>query len=295
VKKGELPVNVVGIGFPRAQGIVPNSSFPEYPTLMDNMVANGQFKNAGYGFYLDPDDGPEGNPTSWPEGIMTVGGVDQSKVDGEFKTFTVLEGLNTSVAEDPLNWIIALATLKFGNHHQGRNLIQSSTDIPCIIDVGTLFNLFPTDVFANLLLHFPNAVQNGSTGFYNIPCDERDNPENNLSFTFADPIDHTYAIKIRMPASELIWPSFILIPEADPNTCVLAAGDFSLFFAGSYIATTYKCVLGDSLMKHAYWYFDLQNKEVSVSQVKRNNGKERVIEIPSGGVTAFQKGIDSYY
>lgn len=295
VVTGELPVNVLGIGFPRAQGIVPNSSFLEYPTLMDNMVANGQFQNAGYGFYLDPDDGPERSPTSWPGGTMTVGGVDQNKVDGEFKTFTVTEGINTSVAEDPLNWVIALATMEFDNDHQGRNLILPSTNLPCIIDVGTLFNLFPTDIFANVLLQFPNAVRNGSTGFYNIPCDERDNTENNLLFTFADPSDHTYAIKIRMPASELVWPSSILIPEADENTCVLAVGDFSEFFAGSYIATTYKCVLGDSLIKHAYWYFDLHNKEISVSQVKHNNNKENVIEVPLDGITAFEDGIDSCY
>jgi hypothetical protein len=157
----------------------------------------------------------------------------------------------------------------------------------CILDSGTAFNLYANETFQNIVAAYPQAVLNASTNFYEIPCDQRFNVSNSWSHTISDPRDPRVNITIVVPAAETIWTTDRLFPGGDPNTCSLAAGDFWTFLPA--FVTEFRCVLGDSFMKNAYFVLDVDHSEISIATATRDPSRHRnVVPIPKQGVRGMK-------
>src|SRR4051794_13049288 len=100
--------------------------------------------------------------------------------------------------------------------------------ISCIVDTGTAFFSLPNSSFVNLVGLFPKAVLNesvaGFPGFRELPCEERENSENDTVFTFFDPHDGI-EVDVDVPAWDVIWPkhNFVPVAEEEGEGCVLNA------------------------------------------------------------------------
>jgi hypothetical protein len=277
-----FPVSILGVGPQGRQVGVFYDTFREYPPFLQNLVTQGYYESSAMSVWLDPDLGPPNGPTSIPSGKVMFGGVDTSLFIGLLTTLPLVSTNATKIPDTPETWSLALSALRF-THGNGESFVRSPAGESCVISTGAAYLVLSNDTFTALISSFDQAVFNKTTGWYQMPCSQRLNSSNSLSFTFSDPryMDATdnvpgksmKSFTLQIPPSDLIWPSKRLDSEADQDTCSLAVQSGSL------------CDLGVILMKHGYFVYDLGNREISVAKsVKQGTKRGHVVKIPAGGV-----------
>ena len=285
----ELPVGILGTGFRSLQSGARFGTFPEYVTFQERLVTEGLAFSATQSIWLDPS---RENPDSFSNGTAVFGALDTSLFHGHLVTVPVSNSLNTSVANIPFNWNVPVSSIRktFGSH---RNFVHDTNGLSCILDTGTAFIALPNATFVKLLAAFPTAVLNDSVvpAIYQVPCSERDNPKNSLTFTFFDPRRPHVNVDIEVPAWQVIWPAHNLALGADPNTCGIAAFAWEYYFGGTSLEHLFNCVIGVNVLKSAYIVYDLGNREASIAPAKQKLGPRRYLRIPAGGVSHVGVGI----
>ncbi|KAJ0120769.1 hypothetical protein J7T55_015502 [Diaporthe amygdali] len=138
-----------------------------------NLVNDGQLDSPLYSFYTPPGD-IEG-------GQVTLGGIDESKVEGDI-TYTDLDATAT-------NDFSAYVVDQFALYSDGKILTNgSATPLPrglAILDTGTAFMQTPDyatakNIYAQIS---PNITQIDAAGAWGAPCDELEGFAPDLTFT----------------------------------------------------------------------------------------------------------------
>jgi hypothetical protein len=290
---GDVPTGLLGTGFPSNENGAAQGRIAQYPTFLQNMVSQGAIESATQSIWLNPSQGADDSPDSFPTGSVIFGGIDTALFDGHFTTVPVVGPNSTAIQSPPVLWNVALTSLQLGTKDRGTrpSFIASDSGDSCVLSTGLAFNLFTNNTFNALIAAFPEAVFNASTMFYELPCSQRFNASNSLSFTFSDPMKSncmiSSSITITIPATETIWPNDRLMAGGDPNICSIAAASFPEVLP-SY-AHQYACILGDSMMKSAYWVFDMENEEISIARaIAKRVKKGQIISVPKQGVRGLK-------
>lgn len=160
---------IMGMGLPISSGDVPSW----YWTLVDN----GQLDSPLYSFYIPPGDIHGGE--------VTLGGVDESKVDGEI----IYLDLNAEATEAYSGYTFD----QYGFYHDGEPFTNTSSDGTAspysgwaVLDTGTAFLQAPDyttakNIYAQIS---PNITQIDVAGAWGAPCDELERVAPDLTFTF---------------------------------------------------------------------------------------------------------------
>lgn len=281
-----LPYSLLGTSFPAIQAGVFQGTFPRYPSFIERMVSEGTIRSQTESIWLDP---TRSDPDSFPDGLALYGAVDKSLFTGNLITVPVVEPKNTTVADAPTNWNLAVRSVAKANHPTN-NLVSNPRGISCIIDTGTAFFALPNSAFINLVAAFPQAVYNNSVanfpGFWELPCAERDNPANALAFTFFDPRPGRGGaeVTVEVPPWQVIWPAHNFVPGGDRAKCVLNAVSWEAYFgADGNVGALFECVLGVSVMKAAHWVLDSGNRRASIAAARARDGDGEVVEVLARG------------
>ncbi|KAL6826318.1 aspartic peptidase domain-containing protein [Trichoderma camerunense] len=271
------PYGNFGLSPPNNEIGVITNTFPQYPTYLESLVQQGIYENACFSVWLDPEYPYEGFEAI-PDGEVTFGGIDTGKFKGELVTFPVSGKVNGSSMA--AFWDLSLTSITHGDSKT--NLAAEPAD--CVISMGDGQLYLPDDVYHNLATSIPGAFLNESIGFYEVPCDAKNDPNNTWTVGFTSPKSPAHPkgqhISIDIPVQGVIWPmSAIFGPTADPNTCTIAA-------QGPYLGSA--CILGWTMTKFGYWVFDLYNGEISFAPPAAKGEKpSHIIPLPDRGVTSL--------
>ncbi|KAJ2979996.1 hypothetical protein NQ176_g2913 [Zarea fungicola] len=283
---GEMPVSLLGTAFRPLEYGVTDKTFPEYPTFIENLVAQKQIQSATFSVYLSPSEGALSGADTFPDGSIIFGGLDTSLADGDFVTLPAIDGLTTTVASNPKFWNIQLSSVTLGHAKNASNLVPAKSGDSCVLDAGTAYNLYNTDTYNALISALGSAGSvNASTGVYEVPCSARFNSSFDITHTFSDPRDPKRSISLLQPASETIWTQDRIIAGGEADRCGLANVPFQEALPG--FADLVQCVIGVSGMKDAYWVFDMHNKEVSIAKASAKQRPSHVVSIPEQGISGL--------
>jgi hypothetical protein len=153
-------------------------TFPEYSTVIQNLASQGHIESPSFSVYLSPRAGSLNGPDSFPDGSFILGGLDEALIEpgSPVATLSVVNGVNTTVAKDPVLWNVQLLSATLGK--STKNLVTSSSGDPCTLDVGTAYNLYNQPTYDALVAALgPKAVLNPDTaGVYELPCSAQQRP-----------------------------------------------------------------------------------------------------------------------
>ena len=273
-----FPFADFGLAGPRNQVGFTHGMFPEYPSFLQNFVDQGYFESSTFSIWLSPSLGRSNSPNSFPDGKVIFGGLDTGLFQGKLTTLPVVNFTTPTVIEEVGSWSLALTAVSFGN---GKNVMQET--VSCVMGTGSSVTYLPPDTFNAIVKEFPQAVQNSTTGLYEVSCSERDKASNSLTLTLSDPrisgpeaAEHS--VSFDMPAGQIVWPEDRLTDGGDPNKCALA-----VFPTGP--TTQLNCELGISALKNGYWVYDLGNAQISYGRPQDTETQSgELLRIPSGGV-----------
>lgn len=202
----------------------------EYPNTPFALANQGIIDKASYSIYLNSQDATTGT--------ILFGGIDTDKFDGDLVKLPYTEEVNNRVAQ--------YVQLNSVQYEDGSTL---SINSPVVLDSGTTFTYLPKDSFEAVGDKLGGQLEGASNNLhYLIDCDFR-NKEGHLTFEFS-------GISIKVPYSDLVANLY------DSNNqftgqCALAIFNFNDIN-----------ILGDNFLRHAYVYYDLQDKYVAIQQVK---------------------------
>jgi hypothetical protein len=123
-------------------------------------------------------------------------------------------------------WIY-MSSFGVTRHGVSNTLSAKVYDQAVYLDSGTTLTYLPSNIVANLITYFPEAVSLGS-GEWEVPCTLR-NEAGTIDFGFGTTI-------IRVPFHEAIWQ-----PDPSDTQCIFGIG-----------ADDNNWVLGDTMLRGAY-------------------------------------------
>ncbi|ROV90430.1 hypothetical protein VSDG_08451 [Cytospora chrysosperma] len=160
---------IMGMSLPQSGGSVTSWYW--------NLVNDGQLDSPLYSFYTPPGDIYGGQ--------VTLGGVDESKVDGEI----IYMDLDTEMTDRYSAYVVDQYAM-YANGELLTNTSSNGTETPlpfgyAILDTGTAFMQTPDyDTAKNIYAQIsPNITQIDVAGAWGAPCEEMENIAPDLTFT----------------------------------------------------------------------------------------------------------------
>lgn len=246
---------VVGLGYDTNEAWSPNGN---YPSIMDQMVAQNIIPRKAFSLYLDALEDSTGS--------IVFGGIDTTKYTGDLVGLPLQPGTYS----DRNEFYVTLTSVAVSDG-QGNTTVLSPSGYSqsVLLDSGTTLTLLTNDIYERLVKGF-GAVRDKMTGLVVVPCDY-----GNLNWT----IDYTFGGSggptIKVPLSQLMGEEIYsrrLFSESSGG-CVFGfqgpLGGFS--------------ILGDTFLRSAYAVFDLDNNVAALAQARINqSATSSIIPIPSG-------------
>ncbi|UNI13823.1 hypothetical protein JDV02_000527 [Purpureocillium takamizusanense] len=263
------PTGIMGLGY--SATVASNRT---YPTVVDNMVAQGLIDAAVFSLYL--------NDADAKSGTILFGGVDSEKYYGRLATLPLTNGVVNDASEATPYYAVAL-----------RGLSIDGVKLPdfqgvAILDSGSSLTLLPNPLIKDIHDKF-GVVSIDQIPVPLVDCAYRGDKGKGIRFSFK--FDNK---TIRVPADEIVLDYFpadaqkILKGDALKSlfgtwkaVCV-----FGIASANDYgIKSETWALLGDPFLRSAYVVYDMTNRQVGLAQANVNNNKSNVIEISKGAKT----------
>ena len=249
-------VGVFGIGF-----IELESGLEKYINVPALMKQQGLINKVAYSLYLGSMESNKGN--------ILFGGVDHAKYSGDLKEIDIsLQDGKYPYLQIPLTQISVqkesssskafdAKDSKFSslfNKRSGDNQSINTNSAPALLDSGTTLSLLPDDIMKLVVEAIDHeAAYNTAAGGYIVNCTLA-LPLNSVTFTFDGEKD------IVVPMTDLI------ISLGNSGTggqqCMLG------LVPGSML------ILGDNFLRSAYSVFNLDDKTISIAQVKYSDDQD---------------------
>jgi hypothetical protein len=170
---GQSPISgMLGMG-------IPDPSFNQTPWFW-NLIEDGQLQSPVFSFYIPPHD--------LAGGQVTIGGVDESKFEGDIAWTDLNVAATNGLREYSSYMIDQTAIYANGKMISGNMSDRSAPDTPlsyAILDTGTAFIQTPSrahakDLYAKIS---PSIAQLHRTGAWGAPCDLMESIAPELTFT----------------------------------------------------------------------------------------------------------------
>ncbi|KAK6201190.1 aspartic peptidase domain-containing protein [Scheffersomyces amazonensis] len=223
-------VGVLGIGLPALEVTYANSVGTSGYTYSNLPL---RLKNLGitninlYSIYLGRANDAGGN--------VLFGAIDRAKISGNLTTLPII---NTSGFNQAVRSQVVLNSVSFSNGQTNETL--NANTYAAILDTGTTLSYFPTSLLQNLAAALGGSYSN-SLGGYVVPCTT--DPNAVVSFNFG-------GFVLNIPLGNLLLPG-------TSSVCILGI----LPQQETYL------LLGDIVLRNAYWVYDLDNLQISVADV----------------------------
>lgn len=243
-------VGVFGIGF-----IALESGDEKYLNVPALMKEQGLIKKVAYSLYLGSMESNKGN--------ILFGGIDHAKYSGELKEIDISkQDGDYPYLQIPLTQITVLKGDTISKSHlvkdfsslfskRANNQTIDTKSAPALLDSGTTLSLLPDDIMKLLIQDIdPDAAYNTGAGGYIVNCTLA-SPDNTVTFTFDGEKD------IVVPMTDLIMQQGS--SGTGGNECMLG------LVPGSML------ILGDNFLRSAYSVFNLDDKTISIAQLKNSN------------------------
>jgi hypothetical protein len=258
----DMVQGLMGVGFRANLASLQNEEPFDFPTVPEQLKAQGHIDRVAYSLYLDSYDDNSGS--------ILFGGIDPSRYTGELLALP----LSTDPNGDYTEFRVALTQLSIRDGKSTRALTLPSFSAPALLDSGTSLSYLPQDV-SDAILEGLGATLDEDSGWSYVPCAYR---KSNVSliYTFGGPD----GVNVSVPLSELIGEQL---------------GDESAYRDGTPACSlnidhttddTTGIILGDSFLRSAYVVYDLENLVVALAQAKVDNKAP----INDASVTAIPKG-----
>ncbi|OAQ85013.1 peptidase aspartic, active site protein [Purpureocillium lilacinum] len=260
------PTGIMGLGY--SANVASNKT---YPTVVDNMVAQGVIDTAVFSLYL--------NDADAKSGTILFGGVDSQKYYGTLATLPLTNGLVYNASEPTPYYAVALRGLSVDGVK-----LQDLQGV-AILDSGSSLTLLPKGPVKDIYDKF-GVISIDQIPVPLVDCAYRGEKGKGVRFSFK--FDNK---TIRVPVDEMVLDYF---PEDAQR---ILKGDALKALFGSWksvcvfgIASAYDygvksdnwALLGDPFLRSAYVVYDMANRQVGLAQANVNNDKSNVVEIKKG-------------
>ncbi|KAK6461651.1 aspartic peptidase domain-containing protein [Scheffersomyces coipomensis] len=223
-------VGVLGIGLPSLEVTYANSvagTSYTYQNLPLRLKALGITERNLYSIYLGRTIDPSGN--------VLFGAIDNAKISGNLTTLPILSTSGYNIA---MRSQVLVNGITFSNGKTTETV--SSDSYAAVLDTGTTLSFLPTALLQSLGQAL-GGTYSSSLGAYILPCTS--DPNAIVAINFG-------GFKLNIPLGNLLIP-------ATQSTCYL----------GIFSQTSNYLLLGDIVMRNAYWVYDFDNLEISVANV----------------------------
>ncbi|KAF3311194.1 hypothetical protein TWF173_008644 [Orbilia oligospora] len=251
--QGTSEEGVLGIGFERRQSRVLQGLEP-YPGLVTQMVNQGLINSRAYSVWL--------NDLNAAAGEILFGGIDTGKFKAPLATIPLSRRTDLP---SPIDFIITLHGLTIENGDgESRELMNTSRNIPALLDTGASFTYLPQDI-AGQLIELVGAITVPEYKGPAVNCSKR-SLEGSINFTFAGA---TIKVNLR---------DFIIDATDEPNEDNHILCYFGILGMNEGSVLT----LGDTFLRSAYVVYDMDNEAISIGQTIFNSTSTNIMEIGSG-------------
>lgn len=252
-------VGVFGIGF---KGLESNPE--QYSNLPITMKEQGFIKKLAYSLYLTSAESESGS--------ILFGAIDHAKYEGELATIDIskLNGdyaylqipltsvsveVNSNADSQPSDSSVPSTGSSVRSFNNSSPQSISANNSQALLDSGTTLTYLQDSLIQQVLEQADkNASYSPLAGAYTVSCSLR-LPGNSMTFRFNDEKD------IKVPLSDLV-----LQTGQDPNTgkaiCIFGA------------LPSNDIILGDNFLRSSYSVFNLDDKTISIAQLKQTNDED---------------------
>lgn len=226
-----LPYGVLGIGY--SAKVALSKQNQEYPNLPQRLRDDGLIKKNLYLLYL--------NLINADLGLVLFGGIDTAKIDGDLTTLPIVNIYELKLNK-PIEVAVEITGIKFSSS-QGEAGITTDNHYVAMLDLGSTNTYLPSLLFKRLLSTLKVELKGSNLHYLECPSDD----------SLAVEFDFNGA-KILVPLEELV------IPSTDfPGRCLLS---------GVLPSESALAIVGDSVLRHAYLVYNLEDYEILIGNVK---------------------------
>lgn len=220
--------NILGIGFKELESTVYGGNGVVYNNFPAALKAQGLINKNAYSLYL--------NSQEATEGTLIFGGVDNAKYDGSLVDFDLTGTKNN---RDNYRMDITLDTVSA----EGQT---GTLNAPVTLDSGTTYTILNQDIY-NAMLKIFKPQYSSKYQVNTISCDQ---PDKEVEFKFGD-------LVINVPYADFADQLYENGQTKIDGVCVFALS-----------SQNDEYILGDNFLRHAYVVYDLEDRKISMAQVK---------------------------
>lgn len=221
--------NIFGIGFKNLESTVYGGNGAVYNNFPAALKAQGLVNKNAYSLYL--------NSQEATEGTLIFGGVDKAKYDGPLVEFDLTGKANRN--RDNYRMDITLDSVSA----EGQT---GTLNAPVTLDSGTTYTILNQDIYNAMLKIFKPQYSSK----YQVDIISCDQPDKEVEFKFGD-------LVIKVPYSDFADQLYQNGQTKIDGVCVFALS-----------STNDEYILGDNFLRHAYVVYDLEDRKISMAQVK---------------------------
>ena len=174
--------------------------------------------------------------------LFLFGAVDHAKYSGQLQTVPIIN-IYSRYYSRPIRFDIVLNSMTLLSSAQ--NISVSTTPIPALLDSGTTLTYLPRAIVSTLVSLLGGTLT--LSGFYSVKCSYNTRSAY-LVFNFS-------GVRIRVPLADLILNQ--------GSQCYLGV----MAQSADRISGLPYAILGDNFLRNAYIVYNLEDYEISLSQV----------------------------
>lgn len=217
--------------------------------FLQSLVDNQEINSTSYSLYLGRMDSPSME--------LHLGGIDTSKIKGDFVEFDFIPYIDESGASVNDVPIVPLTGVSVTSGGTGLSAELGSFDnaVPALLDSRTYFSYLPYDVVIDLALQM-NAFYSSTLQRWLVDC--------SIGYLAAT-VDFKFGnLTVHIPLSELIY----LLYDDDNNLLTFQSSGASLCFI-SVLPQEYEglVLLGTPFLRNIYLAVDLESRKLAMSEL----------------------------
>ncbi|KAK1977267.1 aspartic peptidase domain-containing protein [Colletotrichum cereale] len=247
---------LLGLGFTEA-----TTAQREYPTILDNMVTQGQIGRKAYSIWL--------NDLSSAEGTVLFGGVDTEKYIGKLATLPLVDDYYSGKVSSYSVALTGVAVEAPGQEPAAMGSLNAST----VLDSGSTVCLLPEGVARAVWAKY--GVVDAGYGIVDCEWAGARGEGHAVDFAFAG------GVRVRVPLEEMVLDNLgavagqlgSLVPFERP--CMFGIQSSATFD----VKSDRFALLGDTFLRSAYVVYDEANRQVGIAQANLNASRSNVVEL----------------
>lgn len=237
---------ILGIGLPGNE--VAKTKYTNFPMLLKQQ---GKISKATYSLYLNSNDATSGS--------VLFGAVDKAKYSGDLVNLDLVSITDSGkLMNSPVAFFVNVSSITDTSNSK---TYLSKNPTPALLDSGTTLLYAPKEVYKQIGHAYGWGIS--KLGFIN-KCESYNN--HNITFNFND------KVKINVPVKQLMYP----LKHKNGKPLKTWFRRKPLCLVGVMNSESDHFIFGDNFLRSAYVHYDLDEKKVSIAQVRYTNDTDIV-------------------